>query len=299
MGTARATSRSSKKGHANLPSDKQRRSRRSAIPVSILWSRTPKAGMIYPFAPTVMKNVGGDIAILTAIRKTLGVQIVNASMVDGVLARIFEEATAVLQQQRRQQNDNKFKDDPQAFMRFIRASPALREWWTYISVHLFTSVFLILRAARQNWHKKPRQPHDIAAHGKMAHAIDAFSAVDDINWGGAAFVAWLVKGGLKVTKLTRNDDDNNDNKRDGDGDDDGDDDGDTTMQEDDQDGKAGGHAAFQPSVEDIVEGMRRLNVDVDQTALTEAFAQFGVQDGVEPAPLMDNNFDWEGDSEIL
>ncbi len=141
----------------------------------ILHLNLPKAGMIYPFGQTLMRSRRSDLGVSSAIKKGLGAPSITTPMLDTVFCRIFEEATELM---RKDGPGSKFnKDEPIAFMRLLRTRPGLREPWLRRRTRLFTTLFLVLRCARRNWHNNPRPPYDIEQHCKMARAIDAYLAV--------------------------------------------------------------------------------------------------------------------------
>ena len=131
--------------------------------------------MIYPFGQTLMRSRRSDLGVSSAIKKGLGAPSITTPMLDTVFCRIFEEATELM---RKDGPGSKFnKDEPIAFMRLLRTRPGLREPWLRRRTRLFTTLFLVLRCARRNWHNNPRPPYDIEQHCKMARAIDAYLAV--------------------------------------------------------------------------------------------------------------------------
>jgi hypothetical protein len=49
-------------------------------------------------------------------------------------------------------------------------------------------------------HQDPRAPYNIAQHGKTARAIDAFLAVDNLNWAGYKVIEWLLRSGVDLVR---------------------------------------------------------------------------------------------------
>jgi hypothetical protein len=158
-------------------------------------------------------------------------------------------------------------------------------------------------------HQNPRLPHDIAQHGKTARAIDAFLAVDNLNWGGHKVIEWLLRSGVDLVKsgagrdameveggMTGAEDDVMEVEQGDDSDDDSDDgifvkqDYTSLAYSNLEEGvlpdesanplaepAAAPAAAPQVSVEEVVEGMRRLNIEVDQADLAEAFGKLRIK----------------------
>ena len=122
---------------------------------------------------------------------------VTTGQLDDIFAGIFEEATNLLQQGK--DETTTFKDDPISFIASLQGRPTLHTWAHSFTPDLFISLFLVLRAARQTWYERPLPPFAIEKHRKVARAIDAFNAVDAINWGELGVVQWLIRGGLKCS----------------------------------------------------------------------------------------------------
>ncbi|SPQ19214.1 658dc49a-26de-48e0-b497-a0ee77020c5a [Thermothielavioides terrestris] len=169
---------------------------------SILRDLLPKAGMIYPFAKTLMKRPRSDVAVLSAIKNALDTPTLSTALLDDILAAIFHEATdllQLLQQQKKTYHHHHYDDglNPLAFTALLRARPALHEPWTRRSADLFARLFLTLRAARLAWRARPRPPFDVGRHCRLARAVDAFVAVEGVlDWAGPGLAEWLVRGGL-------------------------------------------------------------------------------------------------------
>lgn len=150
--------------------------------IPTLRHKIPKAGMIYPFNYTLLRTQRNDVGVYTAIKKSQGVPSMTTPMLDSVLCRIFEEATALIEQKEGSEHGG----NSVTFMRSLRARPGLRDLWKRRSVSMLTSIFLVLRCARLNWHKTPRPPYNVDEHCKTARAIDAFLAVDNLTWSDFA-----------------------------------------------------------------------------------------------------------------
>ncbi len=252
---------------------------------SVLRDNVPRAGMIYPFAQILLRRQRTDIAVTTAICKGLGVPRINPSIVDTVFSQIFEEATKLAGEI----PIDRTNADPIEFMRSLRARPDVRGIWIRRYIDTFATLFLILRCARLNWLKNPRPPLNIAEHGKTARAIDSFLAVENLNWSGVDGLGWLVTGGIDIIKPdSRHNDNDNDNEMKKEEEMDAENDEDSLFVEQTAalalDAEESTHAGpslprrFDLSLEDIVQGMRRLCIDVDQTALTAAFAKLQIRE---------------------
>lgn len=110
-------------------------------------------------------------------------------MLDSLFASIFEEATDLLKAENGEMAA--FKDDIVAFMASLRLRPSLRPWARRFKADSFVELFLILRAARRNWNKTESQL--VTEHPcTLARAIDAFHAVERLDWGSERFAYWLV-----------------------------------------------------------------------------------------------------------
>ncbi|KAH6628129.1 hypothetical protein F5144DRAFT_470653, partial [Chaetomium tenue] len=142
-------------------------------------SLMPKAGMLYPFTKTLMSRSRSDNGILTAIKAGTGVPQITTRLLDETFSRVFQEATDLLQGAKGRVSQ--FEDDPIMLISSIRRLPALQDIWMRRHLKFLVGIFLLLRAARQNWHKKPTYPEDLSKHGKMALAIDKFLAVDTLD----------------------------------------------------------------------------------------------------------------------
>ncbi|KAK4148544.1 hypothetical protein C8A00DRAFT_38878 [Chaetomidium leptoderma] len=289
-----------KKRHAHRHDRKERTRRHGNMPVarpdhSVLRNLIPKAGMIYPFDHTLMRSDQSDIGVSTAVRQGLDVPKFSTAMLDRVFSRIFEEATKVLQQT----GSHVFTNDPIAYMRILRARPSLQDIWMRRRVDMLATLFLIL----------PR-------------AIDAFLEVDTLNWSGLDGVSWLVSGGMDIIKPDEEENAAREEQEAENLESDSDDglfvkqtysiEMDETNKMDvsdteEMDGKqalstdAPAAKEFQLSLEQVVEGMRRLHIDIDETALTEAFAKLRIGDAARPAPRKNGNpfLDDSEDDEIL
>ena len=221
----------------------------------------PKAGMLYPFKNTLMKRIRSDTAILTAIKAGTGARHMTTSLLDDTFFRVFREATDLLQAAKHSGRISHFKDNPIALISSIRRLPALRDIWMRRSLKFLVGVFLVLRAARQNWHEKPSHPYNPSQHGKMARVIDKFLAVENLDWGSIGVVEWLLR---KIIVPASKEGDNGAALTDPAS-------GMDIEQEDDE-------AQFQVSLEAVMLSMQRLNIDVAQDVLTGAFAKLRIED---------------------
>jgi hypothetical protein len=223
-----------------------------------------------------MRRQRGDIGVWSAIKKTI--PSITTATLDTIFSRIFEEATIMLQEDK----DKPLPRNPLEFMKILRKRPSLREPWLRRQAHFLLTVFIILRAARGNWHKTPRPPTDIDKHCKTALAIDAFLEAEDFYWSSLSTVEWFVneKGGLDLIRPVWEDD-----SEEGEGQDDNEEiwDGEK-ISDDDMFVEEVASASEEPgrspkiSLEQLVEGMRRLNIEVNKTALTDAFAKLCVNE---------------------
>jgi hypothetical protein len=280
MGTTRAH-KHQRHADAQKLKAKQRQHRRARgpsakAPLPLLYKKLPRAGLIYPFSGSFMRRQRGDIGVWSAIKKTI--PSITTATLDTIFSRIFEEATIMLQEDK----DKQLPRNPLEFMKILRKRPSLREPWLSRQAHFLLTVFIILRAARGNWHKTPRPPTDIDKHCKTALAIDAFLEAEDFYWSSLSTVEWFVneKGGLDLIRPVWEDD-----SEEGEGQDDNEEiwDGEK-ISDDDMFVEEVASASEEPggppkiSLEQLVEGMRRLNIEVNKTALTDAFAKLCVNE---------------------
>jgi hypothetical protein len=306
------------KSAAHLHKSKQWRQHHVKPGKPTLRDTIPKAGMIYPFDHTLLRTHQSDVGAYTAIKKNQGVPSMTTPMLDSVFCRIFEEATELMGQD----GGSESGGNPVEFMRSLRARPGLRELWRRRNLAMFTSVFLVLRCARLNWHKTPRAPYNVDEHCKTARAVDAFLAVDNLAWSDLDGLRWFVSDGVDLIKPPAQQQEEEEEETEegggqaersesgqgGESDSDSgtvgifvkrtcpvppEDEGETGGERDNfgSNGGAGKGSGWQLqlSLEQIVEGMRRLNIDVDETALTEAFARLRIQDPARAAPRKNGN----------
>ncbi|KAK3298748.1 uncharacterized protein B0H64DRAFT_415320 [Chaetomium fimeti] len=131
----------------------------------------PKAGMIYFLDRYLLMRERRDRALGVAMRKAF--HYVSKPLLNERLAGMFEAA-----------------------IEFLRRHNSVQPWAQHISKSLFTSLFMILRSTRLNWHHAPRKPLDISQHSLLAKAIDGFNAVDTLSWStDAPFLRWMIRGG--------------------------------------------------------------------------------------------------------
>jgi hypothetical protein len=244
--------------------------------------------MIYPFKKTLLKRHRSDVAVATAIKRGTGAFLVTTGLVNDAFHDIFQVATQLLQLQQQDRDNYEFRDNPIALIAAVQQQPGIREIWGLRTVNLLASVFIVLRAARQNWHKTPRFPFNTARHSKTARAIDRFLAVDNLDWGSLPFVEWLLRGGREIIKHAGNHDMMDESGDWGD---------DTHLfvertcpvpMEGIIRGEVDGNISFHLSFEAVMEGMRRLNIDVQQDVLTEAFEKFCIEDRAPPTSRKDS-----------
>ena len=149
--------------------------------------------MLYPFKGTFMKRSRSDIGIVTAIKAGTGALRMTTKLADDTFSHVFREAPDLLRAAKERGQISHFEADPMALISFIRHLTALRDIWMRRNLKSLAGIFLLLRAARQNWHKKPTFPYDLSKHSKTAQAIDKFLAVDTLDWGSASVVEWLLR----------------------------------------------------------------------------------------------------------
>ncbi|KAK3367641.1 hypothetical protein B0H63DRAFT_84702 [Podospora didyma] len=80
------------------------------------------------------------------------------------------------------------------FLSALHLDRTLAAWVRSVARRVFVLLFLVLRAARLAWHAKPRPPFDVAQHGALAKAIDAFEAVSRVEWAQVEVVQDLLAG---------------------------------------------------------------------------------------------------------
>jgi hypothetical protein len=279
---------------------------------SVLSKILPKAGLRYPWTETLLGNHKRDITVLTAVKKALNphhgereaddnsgsphqAQSVplSTAVLDDLFSDIFEEATALEQQEGQTNNSN---GNPMDFIKELRARPALQELWLRRSVDLFTHIFLVLRSARKTWRETRDRlglPSDAENDCKTARAIDSFLAVDTLDWNCWDVARQLPARGVAVIGPVANTEQqglrrsqrlmNKERKR-------------TKHDKRGKHGKSGnttspttaGKGVVQRSVEEVIERLERLHLDPEPTALREAFARLGIQDAPESAPSKDH-----------
>jgi hypothetical protein len=210
-----------------------------------LRDKMPKAGMLYPFKDTLMKRGRTDNAILTAIKAGTGARRMTTDLLDDTFSNVFREATDLLQNAKQRGQISRFEDDPIALIFSIRRLPALQDIWMRRNLKFLVGIFLLLRAARQRWHKTPTYPNDLSKHGKMAQEIDKFLAVETLDWGSIGVVEWLLREIIIPANKESDSEAILTDFASG-------------MDVEQQDGKA----QFQVSLEAVMLGMRRLNIDV-------------------------------------
>ncbi len=286
--TNRPTKREHPRKKANAPSTiskgSNKKTKKLNLPVSM-----PKAGMIYPFKGAVLKRHRRDNALLVAVRGDT--KLFTRQLVDDSFGRMFEVATDILQKQQKRQSPHDLTTitvtDPITFLCQLRLYDSLWSWAQAVDERLFVSLFLVLRSARQNWHNA-RIPFNIAEHCRLARAIDAFNNVaTDLKWNSVDVVAWIRKGGLLFLPTMPDTTTATDEQAKTADDDSDSDDSDTAMPDLDdlptataptpltKDQEAH-RRRFNLTLEQVLESMRLLNIDVDQTALTEAFRRLNI-----------------------
>jgi hypothetical protein len=274
-----------------------------------------------------MKRYRRDFVLTGALRKDthfLSPQVLNQRF-----SQMFDVATELLPQQNPTEPSRTINPIP--FLLSLRKHASLQPWARAVSKSLFISLFLVLRAARANWHKNPREPFDLGKHCQLARAIDTFIRADPFAWHSAVpLLGWAVCGGLQFHDSSRRDDpmEGKDDpmEEDGEGGIGGDDSGSDEealfvkqtcfvpmgegMEDEEEQASLNNSTdsavseearrRFQLSYEQVVEGMRLLNIDVDETALTEAFAKLRIYEESQPAsgrrrgnPFLDDSDDEE------
>jgi hypothetical protein len=204
MGRGRTTRSGPSKKFHSIASDNKRRellrhataSARSDKPGkrdARLRDLLPEVGMIYPFDHVVLEGKR-DVAITTTLRKaasSLGRKTLNR-----LFSHMFAEAATMMQHGAATDDI----DNPIAFLRALQKRDALQPWAKAMLKQQFIALFLVLRAARENWHANPQPPMDPRNHCKLAQAIDDFNKGDTLNWSSDSIVKRLVqlrkRGGL-------------------------------------------------------------------------------------------------------
>ncbi|EAQ89430.1 predicted protein [Chaetomium globosum CBS 148.51] len=263
----------------------------------------PKPGMVYFCDRYLLMRERRDRAVGVAMRRAF--HHLSKALLNERFAQMFEAATEVQQQHFRwwgnlnEQQQAAFNSD--ILFNSLRQHPSVEPWAQHISKSLLTSLFMILRAARMNWHRAPQYPFDISQHSLLAKVIDAFNATNALSWGrDAPFLRWMIRGdpGLHTKKEIMM--------------------GDVSMDVDDEDERGPGatrdmdtssgnggysdggalanpasaipareemegvitHAdnVFQLTYDQVVESMRLLSIEVDVPSLVEAFARHSFND---------------------
>jgi hypothetical protein len=131
---------------------------------------------------------------------------------------------------------------------------------------MFFTVFLTLRAARQNWHKNPRVPFNIEDHCQLARAIDAFLEVDKFNWGSRDVIHVFRRGRLEIIKTTAGRKQAKKNQEQ---------DPNTPTNEAPQEDAAGDSDLSRP-LKRFVERMRALNIEIDEAEWLDIVAELRI-----------------------
>ncbi|KAK4140410.1 uncharacterized protein C8A04DRAFT_14978 [Dichotomopilus funicola] len=164
-----------------------------------LRTHMPRAGMIYYSDSPIMNNTRKEYAVAKRLKRVMpDPKSLDRRTVDATFAQIFKEAKAVLQKANTG-NDTvtgASTNDPIAFIIQLKASPALKTWTSDLFPNHFIPLFLLLRGARQKWHKSPRAPFNVEEHTKTARAIDEFEAVSKFVWNTSFVAFWLIRAGL-------------------------------------------------------------------------------------------------------
>ncbi|EAQ89446.1 predicted protein [Chaetomium globosum CBS 148.51] len=188
METKSRAARSSQKGHNTKSTMRDTKSAILITATSIVikprFSRRekmPKAGMVYHFKNTLMNRSRSEIGIVTAIKAGTGARQITTRLLDDTFSQIFREATNLIQASKENCQISHFEDNPIEVISSIRRLPALQHIWMRRNLKFLAGIFLLLRAARQNWHRNPRDPYSISKHCKTAQAIDKFLAVDALD----------------------------------------------------------------------------------------------------------------------
>ncbi|KAH6630625.1 hypothetical protein B0J18DRAFT_475431 [Chaetomium sp. MPI-SDFR-AT-0129] len=150
-----------------------------------LRTHMPRAGMIYYPDGPIMNNTRKEYAVAKRLKRVMpDPKSLDRRTVDATFAQIFKEATAVLQKANTGNGTatGASTNDPIAFIIQLKASPALKIWTSDLFPNHFIPLFLLLRGARQKWHKSPRAPFNVEEHTKTARAIDEFEAVSKFVW---------------------------------------------------------------------------------------------------------------------
>ncbi|KAH6854720.1 hypothetical protein B0I37DRAFT_410787 [Chaetomium sp. MPI-CAGE-AT-0009] len=252
----------------------------------------PKAGMIYFRDRYLLMRERRDRALGVALRKAF--HYVSKQLLNERFARMFEAATEVQQQQIKQRGDPKPHTalDSNTFFSSLPRHDAVQPWAQHISKSLLTSLFMILRSARLNWHQTPRRPFDISQHSLLSKAIDGFNAADRLSWStDAPFLRWMIRGGpgFHVKNTARMADhsmdlESNDEKDIGNSKGRRDNNSTNRLMNPVPTGEAmegiitHDDNIFQLTYEQVVESMRVLSIEVDVPSLVEAFGRHNLND---------------------
>ena len=237
----------------------------------VLGRNLPKAGMVYPYPGTLMRRKKVDVALVTAMKKGFELPSITKEHVHSLFSGIFEKAAKLL----RQSDNKKFKNAPVRFLEALHKKRGLREVWPKRRKDMFFTVFLTLRAARQNWHKNPRDPFNIEDHCQLARTIDVFLEVDKFNWGSRDVIHAFRHGRLNIIKTTAGRKQAKKNQEQ-----DTSDPTNEALQED-----ATGNSDPSRPLKRFVERMRRLNIELDKAEWLDIVAELRINNPKQASAL--------------
>jgi hypothetical protein len=153
--------------------------------------------MVWPFRTFLVGN--SDAKVAAALR-TVAPHL-SERKVDHLFSQMFAEATKLLQQPATVTGIN----SPVILLTVLHRNRPVRLWTRTIRGYHFTMLFLIIRAARENWFLTPQLPGDINTQPcKLARAIDEFNKVDTLDWGSAYIMQhldWLQGRGGRILSM--------------------------------------------------------------------------------------------------
>lgn len=158
----------------------------------------PSTGMVWPFRTFL---VGSSDAKIAAALRTVAPDLWE-SRLDFFFSQMFVAATKVLQQPATFPRI----DSPVSLLTALHRNEYYSQQWSRtISGYHFTMLFLVIRAARENWFLTPQLPADINIHPcELARAIDKFNEVDTLDWSSAYIMQhldWLRGRGGRILSM--------------------------------------------------------------------------------------------------
>jgi hypothetical protein len=270
---------------------------------------------LYPFEDTLLGVISSDEIVVAAIERGLDLHddkleddanwvhhqqaqpvSLSTALLDDMFSNIFDEATALLQRHVAHHERKAIPHRLRHFMKLLRTQAGPQQLWSLLGVNTLCKVVSVLRAARRGW-RRGQPPSTIGYGCKTARAIDAFLAVETLNWNRCRLkklrrrarrvaaikarkrelghegkqddgsVASTEKRGLRESRELKEQNQNKDREHGNLG---------HTAAH-----TAAGKSAGQRSVEVVIERLRNLHLDVDPAELREAFGKLDIQGGAE------------------